>query len=114
MSHKPQIVFGDDCDLSFTVLDDDGDVLDFAGASSVKLAIVSIDRTQRLAGPYTCDSAYGSSNWTLGIGQVALVGAETDTIRAPWVAVEIQIVLAGKKITCVNSLPIAGIRGLIA
>ncbi len=113
MSKKPEIVFGDDCDLSFTVLDDDGSPLNFTGATSVKLAIVSVDRTQRLAGPYDCASDYGSSDWSAGVGQVALIGVETDTIHAPWVAVEVQILLAGRRTTCVNSLPIAGIRGLI-
>lgn len=109
---KPQIVTGDDSDLTITLQDADGAAVNVAGAT-IKVAITDPGRTKILAGPYTCSSSYAGSAWGSGIVVVALVGSETGTITVPFVGIETQVVSAGKYTSYFNVQPVEALRGLI-
>jgi hypothetical protein len=111
-----EIVTGDDTTLRLTLQAADGGIQPLSGATSVQVALVSLDRTATLAGPYTAVSTHPDADWTNGLVAVDVPGTDTAALAVTRCEIEVQAVLAdGKKRSWVRcyQLPVVVTKGLI-
>lgn len=106
------IVAGNDTVLSVTCLTALGVADSFAAATSVKLAIGTVDRRQLLLGPFTLLSG-SPANWAAGLVACPLTAAQTATLKAAEVAVEVQVKLAGVTTSYLSTANVTVVPGLV-
>jgi hypothetical protein len=111
-----EIITGDDTTLTLTLQNADGSAASLAGATSVQVALVKLDRTATLAGPYTAVSTHPDADWPNGLVAVDVPGTDTAALTVTRCEIEVQAVLAdGAKRSWVRcyQLPVVVTKGLI-
>jgi hypothetical protein len=90
-----EIVTGDDVDLVLDLQNADGTSIDLSGASSVQVALISLDRATTLAGPFAASSSYAGAAWATGRVVVPVPGTDTAALTVTRCEIEVQAMLAG-------------------
>lgn len=110
-----EIVTGDTFDLTVSLQETDGTASNVSAATSVKVALIRVDRASTLAGPYAASSIYTGAAWATGVIVLSIPGADTSGLTATSCEIEVQAIIGGKYRTWPRGLrgPAKITKGLI-
>jgi hypothetical protein len=109
----PILVLGDDVAVQLTLTDANGVAVDVSGATSVKAALVKMDRTAILAGPYLCSAGATGAAWSSGVVVASVVGTDTAGLSVSQAQWEVQVIKSATVTTYLDTQRTTLIKGLI-
>jgi hypothetical protein len=108
-----QIVTGDDTDVSITLYDANGVVVNVSAATEIKARLVKADRSAALTPIYTCSSGATGASWSTGVVVVSVAGTDTAALVQQDGVWEVQVTTATGKTTYLDQSLVKIITGWI-
>lgn len=110
----PEITLGDSVRLIITLVDAAGDVVDVSAATDIQVALIKVDHSAIIAGPYEADSGATGAAWATGVVVVTVDGADTEGAGVTRLKSETQVSGGTNPGTYFGRVEIKAIQGLIS
>lgn len=110
-----EIVTGDNAVLTLYLKEADGSPSNVSSATQIRAALIRVDRSSALAGPYTLSSTYPGAAWATGVLKVPFVGTDTAGILDREGDIEVEAIIGGLPVTWprVTRGPVTITKGVI-
>ena len=107
------IITGDDTEVSITLRDPAGVVVNLSTASEIQARLVTLDSSGYLTPVYDCDLLHANADLANGVVVVEVVGTDTKARvngSAKW---EVQVIIDAKKTTYLGTETVSIIKGWV-
>lgn len=109
----PELVLGETSMALLDVIDRNNETVDISDADTVKVALISTDHENLLAGPYEADEEDDDADWVNGVVAVELPAADTEDLTVTELYFQVRVFGGDHAGSYFSPIKVKAIKGLI-